>query len=56
MKSSSKDKSDMHDLRKLNTQFIENFIKQDVTTHERIIDEDFICIENSGAIVKRNVI
>jgi ketosteroid isomerase-like protein len=41
-------------LSKLNAQFIKNFIEQNVAAHEKIIHEDFICIENSGAIVNRD--
>jgi hypothetical protein len=40
-------------LSKLNALFIRNFIAQDTVTHNQIIHKDFLCIENSGAIVNR---
>jgi hypothetical protein len=42
-------------LSKLNAQFIKNYIQQDTAAHNQIIHEDFVCIENSGAIVGRKV-
>jgi len=44
---------DMVLLSELNARFIKNFITRDVAAHEKIIHEDFVCIENSGAIVNR---
>lgn len=37
----------------LNKQFIRNFLQQDVTSHNKLIHPDFICIESSGRIVHR---
>ena len=37
----------------VNAQFIKNFINQDTASHSKIIHKDFVCIESSGAIVKR---
>jgi ketosteroid isomerase-like protein len=45
--------SDKEQLSQLNAQFIQNFLKQDVEAHSRIIHPDFVCIESSGAIVSR---
>jgi ketosteroid isomerase-like protein len=44
---------DLLALSKLNASFIQNFINQDVAGHDRILHQDFICIENSGEIVGR---
>ena len=46
--------NDESTLSKLNAQFIKNFINGDVAAHEKIIHSDFVCIENSGAIVNRD--
>jgi hypothetical protein len=40
-------------LSKLNEKFIKNFVTQDTISHNQIIHKDFVCIENSGAIVGR---
>lgn len=40
-------------LSKLNAQFIENFINEDVEAHEKIIHHDFVCIYGDGTIVNR---
>jgi ketosteroid isomerase-like protein len=47
--------TDREQLSKLNAQFIQNFLKQDVAAHSAIIHPDFVCIESSGAIVSREV-
>jgi hypothetical protein len=44
---------DKEQLSKLNKQFIKNYINQDTVAHNEIIHNDFVCIENSGAIVSR---
>lgn len=44
---------DMNTLSALNAKFIENFVKQDTISHNKIIHKDFVCIENSGTIVNR---
>jgi Domain of unknown function (DUF4440)/NIPSNAP len=44
---------DLDKLSELNTQFIKNYINQDTVAHNEIIHNDFVCIENSGAIVSR---
>ncbi len=46
--------NDESTLSNLNAQFIKNFINGDVRAHEKIIHNDFVCIENSGAIVNRD--
>lgn len=45
---------DRETLRRLNAQFIKNFINQDVKAHGEIIHQDFVCIENSGRIIGRD--
>lgn len=45
--------SDSAQLSVLNAKFIENFIKQDVVAHDKIIHKDFICIQSTGAIILR---
>ncbi len=47
--------TDREQLSKLNAQFIQNFLKQDVAAHSQLIHPDFVCIESSGAIVSREV-
>ncbi len=54
MKLSAEITHDMLALSQLNAQFIKNFITGDVGAHEKIIHNDFVCIENSGTIVNRN--
>ena len=44
---------DLATLHELNAQFIKNFINQDTIAHNKIIHEDFVCIEGSGNIVRR---
>ncbi len=46
--------SDSQALSALNAQFIKNFITQDVTSHNKIIHEDFVCIEGNGSIISRD--
>ena len=43
----------MQDLRWLNAMFIENFIKNDVLSHDSILHADFISIASNGARVDR---
>ncbi|HEV8283919.1 MAG TPA: DUF4440 domain-containing protein [Chitinophagaceae bacterium] len=45
---------DKEQLSILNAQFIKNFISGDTVAHNEIIHKDFLCIENSGAIVNRD--
>lgn len=45
--------ADKETLSKLNTQFIKNFITQDVKAHNEIIHKDFVCIENNGSVIGR---
>lgn len=40
-------------LSKLNAQFIENFVNEDVAAHEKIIHFDFVCINGDGTISNR---
>lgn len=47
-------KTDEMVLSELNAQFIKNFITQDAVAHNKIIHPDFICIQNSGAIMERD--
>jgi hypothetical protein len=53
IKNMQNEKSDRAMLSKLNAQFINNFIKQDVPSHDKIIHKDFVCIENNGKVVQR---
>ena len=41
------------DLRALNALFIENFIRNDVKSHDAILHADFICIRSNGARMDR---
>ncbi len=43
----------MQDLRSLNAQFIENFIRNDVRAHDALLHRDFIAIQSDGARVDR---
>lgn len=45
---------DLAELSKINAQFIKNFVTEDTASHNRIIHPDFICIQGSGVIVKRD--
>src|ERR1700759_5665844 len=45
--------TDSAQLSNLNRKFIENFVRQDVTRHDSIIHQNFVCIESNGAIVGR---
>ncbi|HVF82411.1 MAG TPA: nuclear transport factor 2 family protein [Flavisolibacter sp.] len=47
-------KTDSAILSSLNAQFIRNFITQDANAHQKIIHNDFVCIESNGAIVERD--
>lgn len=44
---------DLAALRDLNARFIRNYITGDVKSHDGIIHEDFVCIQNSGEIMQR---
>jgi len=39
----------------INKKFIDNFLKQDVQSHNKIIHKDFVCIESNGNIVPRDL-
>jgi len=41
------------DLRALNALFIENFIRNDVKSHDAILHADFICVRSNGARMDR---
>lgn len=43
----------MQDLRWLNAMFIENFIRNDVRSHDAILHPDFISVQSNGARVDR---
>ncbi len=43
----------MSDLRALNALFIENFIRNDVRSHDAILHAKFICIRSNGARMDR---
>lgn len=47
--------SDSAVLSAINKKFIDNFLNQDVLSHNKIIHKDFVCIESDGNIVPRNV-
>ncbi len=46
-------KADEARLSELNSQFIKNFLTQDTIAHNKIIHQNFICIESSGKVVTR---
>ena len=43
----------MQDLRRLNARFIENFINNDVTSHDAMLQKDFIYVRSNGGRVDR---
>lgn len=43
----------MQDLRWLNVMFIENFIRNDVVSHDAILHPDFVSVRSNGARVDR---
>jgi hypothetical protein len=43
----------MSDLRALNALFIENFVRNDVKSHDAILHADFICVRSNGARMDR---
>lgn len=47
-------KEDLKALSKINAQFIRNYVSQDTASHNQIIAEDFVCIQNSGEIMERD--
>lgn len=44
---------DLHELQRLNAQFIKNFINSDTLEHTKIIHQDFVCIQSNGTIITR---
>jgi hypothetical protein len=46
--------SELAELRRLNARFIRNFVTDDTASHGRIIHRDFVCIQGSGVIMKRD--
>jgi len=53
MKTATLQKTDSEQLSELNAQFINNFINQNVKSHNEIIHKNFVCIEGDGSIVDR---
>lgn len=49
----TKSSDDLRELRRLNTQFIKNFVTSDTAEHNKIIHKNFICIQGNGTIVDR---
>lgn len=49
----SQDNTDMGRLKKLNAQFIQNFVSNDTTAHSKIIHRDFVCISSDGRYINR---
>ncbi|NEA37552.1 nuclear transport factor 2 family protein [Streptomyces sp. SID13031] len=43
----------LKDLRTLNARFIENFIRNDVESHDAILHPEFICVRSNGARINR---
>jgi hypothetical protein len=43
----------MDELRALNALFIENFVRNDVKSHDAILHADFVCIRSNGSRVER---
>jgi ketosteroid isomerase-like protein len=50
----SSSKNDYKVLQSLNAQFIRNFIDMDTVAHNKIIHEDFVCINPDGSVSNRN--
>ncbi|HEV8083737.1 MAG TPA: DUF4440 domain-containing protein [Chitinophagaceae bacterium] len=48
-------KADSAVLSAINKQFIDNFLKQDMQSHNKIIHKNFVCIESNGNIVQRDL-
>lgn len=46
--------SDLEQLKALNRQFITNFLNDDTVAHNKIIHQDFVCIESSGKVIPRH--
>ena len=42
------------DLRALNALFIENFVRNDVESHDAILHADFICVRSNGGSPRRS--
>ena len=49
------DTAELAKLSRINAQFIKNFLKQDAASHDKIIHNDFVCIESTGQIIPREV-
>ena len=49
----TKNDEDLRELRRLNSQFIKNFITSDTIEHNKIIHQDFVCIQGNGVIMSR---
>lgn len=47
-------KTDEAVLSEMNAQFIKNFVTQDTVSHDKIIHNDFVCIQSNGSIVDRD--
>jgi hypothetical protein len=45
---------DLAQLSALNAQFIQNFLHNDTTAHNKIIYKDFVCIIGNGTVVNRD--
>ncbi len=45
--------TDIAELKKVNAQFINNFVNNDSATHSRIIHKDFVCITSDGGYINR---
>lgn len=44
---------DLATLRKINARFIQNFVTNDVPSHDQIIHKDFVCINRDGKWINR---
>lgn len=45
--------NDSLQLSAINAKFINNFLTQDVASHDAIIHRDFVCIQGDGSIISR---
>jgi hypothetical protein len=45
---------DAAQLRTMNAQFIQNFLRSDTIAHNKIIYKDFVCIASNGAAINRD--
>jgi hypothetical protein len=53
LKAFAQDNTDMVELKKLNAQFILNFVNNDSAAHSKIIHKDFVCISSDGKYINR---